>query len=90
MYNIINGDTNTELALTEAECTAEVNLVTEIIFGDETLKLRNYGTRAFDVAGRADANCNFHSEKLLKMYFGIKEVYGIRFLCIRSDCRSYI
>ena len=56
---IVNGYANALLALAHAEGTAKINLVTEILFGDQTLQLLYYLTRALDVAGTSDTNYDF-------------------------------
>ena len=50
---------NAKLAFAHAKCAAELYFVAKVVFGNQTLQLLYYLTRAFDVAGATDTNCNF-------------------------------
>jgi hypothetical protein len=61
----IHCDANARLALTHTECTAEFNLISDAMLGDQILKLLYDLTRALDVAGTADTNYYFqHTHNL--------------------------
>jgi len=60
MEFVVHGDAYAELAFAHAEGAAEFDLVTEIVLSDQTLELLHDLTGAFDVAGRADTNSDFH------------------------------
>ena len=62
MEDLVNGDTNTLLALTHAEGTAQLYLVTDVMLGNEALKLGYDLARALNVAGATDTNDNFHHD----------------------------
>ena len=59
---IVYGDANALLTMTHAEGAAQLHLVTEVVLGNEALKLRYDLTGALNVAGAADANGNFHHD----------------------------
>ena len=54
---VVEGNAYALLTFTHAKSTAERNLVGNIIFGDQTLKLFYNLTGTLDVAGTADAHC---------------------------------
>ena len=56
----IQGHADALLAFAEAERTAELNAVAQIMFGDEALEFFDNLVGTFDVAGTADAYCNSH------------------------------
>jgi hypothetical protein len=56
---VVHRYANTLLALAHAEGAAKLHLVTELVFGNQILKLFYYLTGALDVAGASDTNCNF-------------------------------
>ena len=47
------------LTLTHAEGAAKLDLLTQIVFGNQVLKLLNNLTRTLNVAGASDTYCNF-------------------------------
>ena len=59
MEGVIYRYTYALLALTHAEGAAELYLITEIVLSYQILELLYYLTRALDVAGATDTNCNF-------------------------------
>ncbi len=61
---IVDGDTNTLLALTHAEGAAEIDLVADVVLGDQSLKLFYHLAGAFDMAGATDTNCDFKHDML--------------------------
>ena len=60
MKFFIHRNANTLLAFSHAEGAAELYLISEVVFRYQILKLLYYLTRAFDMAGAADAYCDFH------------------------------
>lgn len=62
---IINRNAHALTALAHAECSAQFNLIVEIVLANEILQLFNNLTRTLDVAGTADANRDFHCKFLL-------------------------
>ena len=60
------------LTLAHAVGAAKLHLVAKIVFADQILKLLYYLTRALDVAGASDTNCNFnHIIFPHNIYFGV-------------------
>ena len=54
---VVKGNAYALLAFAHAESAAEGNLVSNVVFGDQALKLFYDLTRTLDVAGAADAYC---------------------------------
>ena len=75
MEDLVHGDTNTLLALTHAEGTAQLYLVPEVMLGDEALKLGYDLARALNVAGATDTNDNFHHNVFP---FGVKNIFRMQ------------
>ena len=61
MDHTINRNTDIILALTEAERTAKLNLILNIVFVDKTLDTANDLMRTLEVARAADTYNNLHS-----------------------------
>ena len=57
---LVDGHAYALLALADAEGAAHLNLITEVILSDESLKALYNESGTFDVAGTADTNNNFH------------------------------
>ena len=57
---VLNAYANAHLALAHAEGTGKLNLVAERLFRNKSLKSLNNLARALDMAGAADAYCDFH------------------------------
>ena len=81
MEHLVHGDANTLLALSHAEGTAQLYLVTEVMLGDEALKLGYDLARALDVAGATDTNDNFHHDVFP---FGVKKYFSYETPSARS------
>ena len=65
MEGVVHGHTHALLALAHAEGAAQFHFLTKLMLGDKALKLRYDLTRALDVAGATDANCDFqHTDYL--------------------------
>jgi hypothetical protein len=56
----VNHDADALLTFAEAEGGTEFNLIAEFVLGNQLLKLFNNLTGTFQMAGTADANCDFH------------------------------
>ena len=54
---VVKGNAYALLAFAHAESAAEGNLISDVVFIDQALKLFYDLTRTFNVAGAADANC---------------------------------
>ena len=62
MESIVYSYAHTLLTFAHAEGAAELYLLAESVLQNEMLKLLNYLTGAFDMAGASDTNCNFYHE----------------------------
>jgi hypothetical protein len=70
MEGIVYRNANALLALTHAEGSAKLNLLTEIVFRNKILKLLYYLARTLNVAGATDTNRDFkHNILPLDIYF---------------------
>jgi len=60
MEYIVHRDADAKLALAHAERSAQFNLVTDVVLGDQPLQLLDDLTGPLDMAGRADTDGNIH------------------------------
>ncbi len=67
MEGVINRYAYTISALPHAKSSAELYLVADVIFCNQTLKLLYHLTGTFDVAGASDTNCYFKHYNLLSI-----------------------
>jgi hypothetical protein len=67
MKFIVDSNTHALLAITHTERSAKLNLVADIVFSNEILKLFNDLTGSFNVAGATDTNSNFHKNCFLSV-----------------------
>ena len=56
---VVHGNAHALLALSHTKRAAKLNLLTKVVLCNKILKSLNYLTRALDVAGGSDTNCNF-------------------------------
>ena len=56
---VVYGYAHALLAVTHAEGAAQLDLVADVVLGNEVLKLCYDLARALDVAGATDTNCDF-------------------------------
>jgi len=75
MEGVVYRYTYSLLALSHAEGAAKLYLVTEIVLGNQILKLLYYLTRALDVAGASDTNCDLY-HNYIPLSIHILKVFG--------------